>query len=303
VFDGVSLPIGDDSGEEVGGQEHEKQSVGDCMEENTIEDQEGCTAGVDACSECKLEITDAEEVRFYAQVYKLAVDLTELYASPEQTENATKLANWLTTASDGIVLGCTGSTGAVSYTDTKMMTSVRVNCSDNPELTDINSDLHITESFMNSSYVSEDMCEFRGKMLALLIKLVLIRRLNPCLVSGIVDQFQRRVTEFTKASCIMLRTRTAGLKPVSGSLCLDSFATLPGLVRSHCKNALIESLNNGASIFALQDLCCKRAAQLTPPKKREKCKEVTSLSSDIGPRVVKKNSLFCFVGGTGAYET
>ena len=105
---------------------------------------------------------------------------------------------------------------------------------------------------LNSTYASEEMCEFRGKLNAAMIKTILVRRVNPDMVSFLVNQFEERVNALKDSARTGAEgVQTAGLKLVIGTLHSDSHFSVPQRIRNFCKASLIEASKDGVCLQLL----------------------------------------------------
>ena len=293
----------------------------DCAEEDNFamaeeddEEEEICAAeaGPDEYSECSLELSNADEINFYKTLYKLAMYLTELYCISECTEEVQNLEKWITGATDGLVLGCSSSLGVqvASESDTYIFTDVFLNPGGNIELKQITDDLHITEASMNSTYADLPVCEFRGKLKAVMIKLIVVHRAKPGMESSLATSFQERVRGLltkwqltatatlnqTDSSCKSVSDQqkqsmfTASLKPVDGNLTQSSYISIPDRVREFCKISLLRSLTMGVHLSPLVDAC--RESSERGSKKKNKA--LPSLPPP-GKRARRKSAKYTFV--------
>ena len=265
----------------------------------TGDEEEHCSE-VDMYSECKLELSNSDEISFYAKLYNIAVVLTQLFAAQESKDKAKETEEWLTKASDGLVLACIASatTGepCSDGVDTEIFNDIRLNPpAGNLDLKRIGDDLHIADASLNSTYPSEAMCEFRGRVRAVLIKIIIVRRVCPAMVSNFVAQFERRVTTLKDwAERVSGQSiRTAGLRPVHGTLRSDSYVSVPGCVCNFCKASLVEASNNGVNLSLLLDAHVNSSSTKKTGKKGQKNKN--NVPSPDGPRIRKKSSLFTFL--------
>jgi len=228
-------------------------------------------------------LTNTSELHFYSRLFNLAASLTELYATPQSMDNAKELEGWLSQASDGLVLACISSLGEapLENAEATIPNEVRIRPSTNQEVKRIADDLHIADAGLNSTYTSDAMCEFRGKLKAIMIKIILVRRVCPEMVERFVEQFERRVQELKQRT---KTPQTAGLKPVHGALRSDSYYSVPDRVSHYCKASLIAASKNGVHLSLLEKASTK-------PKKAS-AKTSSSVASSPGPRNRRRSSKY-----------
>ena len=270
----------------------------------TVTDDEGKCSEMqtEEYGDCRLELVGSDEITFYSKIYNLSVSLTELYASPESMDKAKAIEQWLSLTSDGLALGCISSCAGDVPSDPvecRILNDIHLNNSaGNLELKQIIDDLHISDAGMNSTYVSEEMCEFRGRLKAVMIKIILVRRVCPRMVSNIIFQLEKKVNSLkTSVEKSGSATSTAGLKPVYGSLHPDSYFSVADLVSKNCKQSLIEACNNsGVCLSLLLHASNNSGASKRATKKDKKKKNQSSVSlSNIGPRLRKMSSRYSFL--------
>ena len=246
--------------------------------------------------DCTLELENPNEIRQYHKLYNLAASLTEFYASPKLTEKAKEIESWLSNASDGLVLACIPSVTSEVHSEAerpKAIVGVTVKPA-SVEQKRVCDDLHIDEATMDSTYSSDEMCDFRGKLRAVIIKIILVYRASPEMVTRFLEQMERKINELKQnlAEVSPETTQTAGLRPVYGALHSDSYNTVPVRVSAYCRAALVKASNNGADTSLLLE-----ASNSSPSKRTGKHKKSVAhhKKTSIGPRVRIRSSRYMFV--------
>jgi len=158
-------------------------------------------------------------------------------------------------------------------------------------------DLHIADAGMNSTYVSEVMCEFRGKLRAVIIKIILVRRVCSSMVCNFIDQFEKKVNSLKASVKRNSSMQTAGLKPVIGTLHSDSYYSVPDRVKFFCEKSLVDAFTNSG---VNQSLLVEAFNNISTPKKDKNKKHQSSSTSSssvaaIGPRVRHNSSRYSFL--------
>ena len=153
--------------------------------------------------------------------------------------------------------------------------------------------LHITDAAMDSTFASPEMCEFRGDMIGVMIKIILVRRVKPEMVLLFNQELQRQVFRLLEKSRTARTTRVASLKPAYGILTSDSYISIPVAVAECCKKALIEASNRGVflSVLLKANDCSNPPNTHRKNKKRSRPSDLTP----IGPRKRMKSSRFTFL--------
>ena len=165
-----------------------------------------------------------------------SVSLIHLYALPDWMERVKQIEAWLSSASDGLVLGCVSFSASNSNTRQKAMIYTDIELKPVPGNVDMGricNDLHIDDASIDSTYPTEIYSVFRGKMRAIMIKFILVRRACPQMVIPLVQQFVTYVKELTdsvEATCPAETRRTATLKKVHGIIRRDSYISVPQCV-------------------------------------------------------------------------
>ena len=272
------------------------------IEEEEIE-EESC-AEVKEYSVCKLMLENADEIDLYNSLYLSYKDLVELYSLPEWKLKAKEIEECFSQCSTGLVVGCLSSAPSVvpsNKEETRIFNEICLNPHTGAvRLTRIAHDLHIADASMDSTYPSDEICEFRGKLIATMIKLIVVHRVNPGMEIYFVSLFRQKVEdlkELVQKSCSTQPTRSITLKKVCGNLRSDSFISVPDCVRSHCKTSLIDASNEGARLSLLLDAYDTESVSKRINKRRskKKSKSSRSASSAITPRERRKNSRILFL--------
>ena len=153
--------------------------------------------------------------------------------------------------------------------------------------------LHIISSGLDSTYVSEEMSELRGKLKATFIKLIVVRRAYPHMVPDLVKQFKKSISDLVAKTQV---TGIVSLKEVSGHLRPDSYRTVPARVCHYCKQSLLESLHNGIDVCSLQENLGKKTTG-KPHRERVKDKKTEGKTSSHSstPRKRRASSMYLFL--------
>jgi len=217
----------------------------------TDDEEENCE-GVETYSVCKLELTNKDEILFYDKLFVLYLYLCDFCSKPELKKDANAVGTWLTQASDGLLLGCTSSLSNNDSSDNaeckKILDGISlISQADNSELKLICDELRMTDNCLNGTYPSEEMSCFRGGLKAVMIKLILVRRVCPSMVPGFVDQFKQKVGSLQKKTGATVNSIKAGLKKVDDCLNNESYKEVPKTVCEFCKTALFDSMKYGLS--------------------------------------------------------
>jgi len=247
----------------------------------------------------KLETGDLNEITFYADLYKFCASLTELYASQESMDKASEIEKWFTLTSDGIALGCISSNMGVHSEglETKIFNEISVNIETVPKIKEIGEHLHIEDAGMDSTYVTETMSEFRGKLRAVLIKNSLIRRVSPDALTDFIKQLEKKVSSLEASAEKNSSTQTAGLHCVIGTLHTDSYYSVPARACSFCGKSLLEAFtNSGVNLSVLVEAFNKsKISKKDKKKKKHRSSSTSSPVAPIGPRVRQRSGKFSFL--------
>ena len=148
----------------------------------------------------KLKLENFEEITFYEQLRKVCDTLTGLYAMPEWTKQALEIKQWCLLGSDGLVLGCMSSvTNNLSGGDTSVIVFDGIQLKSdfgNARIKRICDSLHITDATMDSTFASPEMCEFRGDLTSVMIKMLLVRSVKPEMVLLFNQEFTKTSVSF-----------------------------------------------------------------------------------------------------------
>jgi len=152
----------------------------------------------------KLELATLDEITFYEQLRKACDDLTGLYAMPEWKENALQINRWSSSSSDGLALACMSLYSPnLSEEDASAIVfdGIRpTNADGDVQIKRICDNLHITDATMESTFVSHEMCEFRGELMATIIKVILVRRVCQNMILSFVQQFEKQISDLLEKS-------------------------------------------------------------------------------------------------------
>ena len=283
---------------EEGDDNMDKDMCSEEAEDSCVQDSEQIQTDT-VCKVSKLKLDTLDEITLYEQLRKVCVDLTGLYAMPEWTEQASEIKQWCLQASDGLVLGCMSSVttniteenaGAVVLNGIQLKTDLG-----NAHIKRICDNIHIADATMDSTFASPEMCEFRGHLMGVMIKIILVHRVKPDMVLFFNQELQKQVSCLLEKSRTARTTRVASLKPTYGILSSDSYINIPTAVAEFCKKSLIEASNRGVRLSVLLKASdCNKSAK--PPARSKKRSRTCDLTP-IHPRKRLKSSLYTFLPG------
>jgi len=210
--------------EEIMDGDEEEESSNEEEEESSNEEEESSNA--DAFSESSLILTDTREITFYKNIRQHAVSLTQLYVTPEGKDKVSETVEWLSSALDGLVLGCTSSIACDDSSSSRpnvIPNEIELKPPPtNTTIVGICNALHINDATLDSTYPSEEMCQFRGKLKAIMIKFVVIHHACPNTLSKLVQQYEKSVNSIKDL--------------------VQSSDLLPTCIRGYCKTTLVKRI-------------------------------------------------------------
>jgi len=234
---------------------------------------------------CNLILTDRNEVRFYQSLFDSAATLVRLYALPEWKDKANKMEQWLSPASDGLVIGCVKNCYQSSFENEIIMDHIKIT----ETLCRASSYSHISDANLDSIFPDAEISAFRGRLRAVVIKIILVRRICVDSAKCFAEEFKKRVSALLTESINRPSSREACLRPVYGTLHMNSYITVKRDVAKYCRDALLAS---GFHLSALINASKKVADSKKAAASKKAAKIQRSLSSsscsDIGPRIRRK---------------
>ena len=102
--------------------------------------------------------------------------------------------------------------------------------------------MHIISSDVDSKNPSDDMCRFRGKLKAMVIKVLLVYRVDPFKATTFVNEIDKSISRLELKCRNTLSQGKARLAPVDGRLGRRSFKTVPNAIRFYCSQYLLQTI-------------------------------------------------------------
>jgi len=119
-----------------------------------------------------------------------------------------------------------------------------------PETKGICDTLHIEDASMNSRFPGSDWSLFRGRLLAIIIRLLLANRVCNQLVQGFIRLYEQLIDNLVDKCASSPSNPSASVSPVHGRLTTNSYKTVPRAVARYCVDELLDASASG-TLFIL----------------------------------------------------
>jgi len=121
-----------------------------------------------------------------------------------------------------------------------------------PETKQFSDELHITSASMDSHYASETMCSFRGRLFAIILKILLASQMHyQTILDGSTGLFLQTIREFVARCSASPERPTASVACVSGRLTMKSYTNIPKKVARYCVDEFLRSSSQGSTLIPL----------------------------------------------------
>jgi len=183
---------------------------------------------------CILKLVSFEEVELFSQLQDSVNFVTEMYTVSNKKEQAISMEKLLSECADSSILTC-------SHPMVKLPVFTDVSFQEDEMIKPLRDKLHISEAAANAAFSSDEMCVFRGKLRASILRLLYSRQLNKEAAGSFVKTFQNMLGFFHNIHANPISDKPIGLARTAGRLTQKSYKDVARKVRNQTVLAMMEA--------------------------------------------------------------
>jgi len=218
-----------------------------------------------------MRLESVEEVLLYKQLVSSAEALVELCSNPDFETKARYTAERLSGIVDGFALLHCAQTKRSSCPIEVISSNNQIEEDDKAPMfiaedertKSISDELHITCAGLDSRFPSEEMCELRGKLRALILRIIQFKRDLVAEIDSVINVFHKVIRELVEECTTTSGSCKACLAPVHGRLRPDSYKTVPKEVNKNCRKSLQQARALEAIVLSSEANCCQSSVPVT----------------------------------------